>query len=228
VFLCPLTGNPAVATPAPPPINYFESRQGYYTQYKKRQRLLAKGPKDEPDGPTYQAAVKKFAEIMHLAEADKAEDGNLVCTILELYAKHLKNQGRARTLEMVMRCLQSGNEEFGSLAYEELKLYHVQTWLDKMGTERGRSRGNLTEIDGQLTKDLPTLLNGIAAANPQPLKLADFVIEALRAEYTTTAKAGVSIMVCQGLKMLIRRGVLKRDREAQGYVFAGGEPLSTP
>jgi hypothetical protein len=41
--------------------------------------VLAKGPKDEPDGPTYQAAVKKFAEIMHLSEADKAEDGNLVC-----------------------------------------------------------------------------------------------------------------------------------------------------
>ena len=50
--------------PATPQINYFESRQGYYTQYKKRQRLLAKGPKDEPDGPTYQAAVKKFAQRM--------------------------------------------------------------------------------------------------------------------------------------------------------------------
>src|SRR5947209_1684306 len=98
--------------PAIPQINYFESRQGYYTQYKKRKHLVAHGPKDEPDGPTCQAAVKMFAEIMHLSMADMAENGNLVCTILELYAKHLKNQGRTRTLEMVMRCLQSANEEF--------------------------------------------------------------------------------------------------------------------
>jgi hypothetical protein len=114
--------------PATPQINYSDSRQGYYTQYRKRQRLLAKGPKDEPDGPTYQAAVRKFAEIMHLSKADKAEDGNLVCTILELYTKHLRNQGRKRTLEMVLGSLQSANEEFGRLKYEELKLYHVQSW----------------------------------------------------------------------------------------------------
>jgi len=140
--------------PATPKINYFQSRQGYYTQYHKRQRLLAKGPKDEPDGSTYQAAVRKFAEIMHLSKADKAEDGNLVCTILELYAKHLKNQGRNRTLEMVLGCLGSANEEFGRLKYEELKLYHVQTWLDKMGTERGRSKGNRLKKWGDVMKRL--------------------------------------------------------------------------
>ncbi len=128
--------------PATPQINYFKSRQGYYTQYKNQQRLLAHGPKDEPDGPTYQAAVKKFAEIMHLAKADKADNTNLVCTILELYAKHLKNQGRTRTLEMVTGCLESANEDFGNLRYEELKRYHVQKWLDRMGMERGRSKGN--------------------------------------------------------------------------------------
>jgi len=128
--------------PATPKINYFESRQGYFTQFRKRQRLLAHGPKDDPDGPTYQAAVKKFAEIMHLTKADKADNTNLVCTIFELYGKHLKNQGRMRTLEMVTRCLESANEDFGALRYEELKLYHVQTWLDRMGKERGRSKGN--------------------------------------------------------------------------------------
>ena len=94
-----------------------------------------------PNGPTYQAAVKKFSEVMHLSQADKSDDDNLVCTILELYGKHLKNQGRDRTLEMVTSSLTSANEEFGHLQYKELKLFHVQAWLDRMGTERGRSRG---------------------------------------------------------------------------------------
>ena len=150
----PWNDKPRCVTPATPQIRYFESRQGYYTQYRKRQRLLAKGPKDEPDSPTYQAAVEKFAEIMHLSKADKVENGNLVCTILELYAKHLKNQGRTRTLEMVMGSLQSANEEFGKLKYEELKLYHVQTWLDRMGTERGRSKGNRLRKWGHTMKRL--------------------------------------------------------------------------
>jgi hypothetical protein len=75
--------------------------------------------------------------------------------------------------------------------------------------------------------DLPTLLTGIAASHG-PLMLADFVVQALKAGYTTTARAGVSIMVYEGLKMLVGRGVLRRDRESQGYAFAGGRPASTP
>jgi len=55
---------------------------------------------------------------------------------------------------MVTRCLHSANEEFGSLAYEELKLYHVQKWLDKMGTERGRSKGNRLRKWGHTMKRL--------------------------------------------------------------------------
>jgi hypothetical protein len=51
--------------PRTPQIRYFESRQAYYTQYQGRQHLLAVGPKDEPDGPTYQKAVQRFACVMH-------------------------------------------------------------------------------------------------------------------------------------------------------------------
>lgn len=137
-----------------PRIHYFVSRRGYFTQYHGRQHLLARGTKDEPDGPTYKAAVQKFSEIMQLSQADKATDDNLVCTILELYAKHLKNQGRKRTLEMVLSCLKSANDDFGQLRYEELKMYHVQAWLDRMGTERGRSKGNRLRRWGDVMKRL--------------------------------------------------------------------------
>jgi integrase len=140
--------------PATPQINYFESRKGYYTQLKKRQFLLASGPKDEPDGPTYHQAVKKFSEIIHCGKADRAEDDNLVITILDRYAVFLKNQGRERTLDMFRRCCDSAVQEFGHLKYKELKIMHVQAWLDKMGLERGRSRGNRIRKWGHTMKRL--------------------------------------------------------------------------
>jgi hypothetical protein len=143
--------------PATPQIRYFESRQGYYTQYKKRQRLLAKGPKDEADGPIYQEAVRKFSEIIHCGEADRAEDNNLVITVLDRYAVHLKNQDRERTLEMFRGCADSAVEEFGRLKYKDLKIMHVQAWLDKMGRERGRSRGNRIRKWGHTMKRLRSI-----------------------------------------------------------------------
>jgi hypothetical protein len=73
-------------TPSP---RYFHSRKAYYVQYHGRQHCLAAGPKDEPDGPTYLAAVKRFSELMHCAQADSLEDRNLVITILDRYARHL-------------------------------------------------------------------------------------------------------------------------------------------
>jgi hypothetical protein len=42
--------------PATPKINYFESRHGYFTQYKKRQRLLAHGPNISADNREFEPA----------------------------------------------------------------------------------------------------------------------------------------------------------------------------
>ena len=50
--------------PRNPEVNYWPSRGGYYTTFKGVQCLLAKGIKDEPDGPTYKEALKKFDEIV--------------------------------------------------------------------------------------------------------------------------------------------------------------------
>jgi hypothetical protein len=90
-----------------------------------------------------------------------------------------------------------------------------------LAQERTRLLERLAVIDGELMSSLPTLLTGIAAAGQTPLKMTDFVVQALEAGYTTKAEGGVSIMVYAGLRMLVERGVLKRDRESQGHVFAG-------
>ena len=119
-----------------------------------RSHSLAKGPKDEPDGPTYRAAVKKFSEIIHVADADQAGEENLVITVVDRYAVHLRNQGRERTLDMFRRCCDSAVQEFGHLKYKDLKVLHVQEWLDMMGLERGRSRGNRLRKWGHTMKRL--------------------------------------------------------------------------
>ncbi len=93
-----------------PQINYFKSRKGYYTQFKNQQRLLARGPKDEPSGPTYQAAVKRFAEIMHLAKADKADNTNLVCIITaKAIGRQVKNFDDKVWTEHCRRLVTEGN-----------------------------------------------------------------------------------------------------------------------
>ncbi len=126
-------------------MRYFDSRKAYFTTYKGRQVPLASGPKDEPDGPTYKAAVKKFAEVMQVGEAAKAEGDNLVVTVLDLYAVHLKNQNRLKTLDILLRCTKSAVAEFGSLKVRDLKPMQVQAWLDRMGTNRGIHRGRVRQ-----------------------------------------------------------------------------------
>ncbi len=190
--------------PATPKINYFESRRGYFTQFKRRQHLLASGPKDEPDGPTYRAAVKKFSEIIHVAEADRAEDNNLVITILDRYAVYLKNQGRERTLDMFRRCCDSAVEGFGHLKYKDLKIMHVQEWLDKMGLERGRSRGNRVKKWGHTMKRM--------------------AVDKLQAAFSWAVQQGmISRNIINGLarqSLGIRRNGASRGRD---YVLPPGE-----
>jgi integrase len=140
--------------PRAPTVRYFDSRKAYFTTFKGKQHCLACGPKDGPDGPTYRAAVQKFSEVIHVADADRAEDDNLVITILDRYAVHLRNQGRERTLDMFRRCCDSAVQEFGHLKCKDLKIMHVQEWLDKMGLERGRSRGNRIRKWGHTMKRL--------------------------------------------------------------------------
>jgi hypothetical protein len=126
--------------PRTPQVRYFDSRKAYFTTCKGRQVPLASGPKDEPDGPTSKAAVKKFSEVMQVGEAAKAEDDSLVITVLDLYAVHLKNQQRLKTLDILLRCTKSAVEDFGPVKVRDLKPLHVQAWLDRMGTDRGMHR----------------------------------------------------------------------------------------
>ncbi len=59
-------------------VRYWESRKAYCCCFRGKQHTLAEGPDDFPNGPTYQAALRKFSEITALADADVAKDQKLL------------------------------------------------------------------------------------------------------------------------------------------------------
>ena len=72
-------------------VRYWESRRAYACWFKGKQVILAEGPQDYPDGPTYNAAVKKFGQLVTMGNADLAKDNNDVQTVCDLYLRHISD-----------------------------------------------------------------------------------------------------------------------------------------
>lgn len=115
-------------------IRYYESRQAYYTQFQGRQHLLAAGPKDEPEGPTFRAATLRYGEIMNSADLAKKEDNSLVSAVIARHCYMLKQAGKLKTLERAESMMASAIACFGPVKVKELKPFAVTDWLDKMTT----------------------------------------------------------------------------------------------
>jgi integrase len=126
--------------PRTPSIRYYDSRQAYYTQYHGKQHLLAAGPKDEPDGPTYQRAVTRFAQIMHVGDLERAEDNCPVSAVIARYYHALDREGRKNTLHLARTMLDPAIAEFGHVKAKEMKPIIVADWLAKMATRRAAGR----------------------------------------------------------------------------------------
>ncbi len=127
--------------PRTPSIRYFESRSAYYCQYHGRQHLLAAGPRDEPDGPVYRLAVKRFAEIMHLGEMERSEDTCPVSAVVARYYHFLDREGRKKTLLVTRSLLDPALVDFGHVRVRDLKPIHVTDWLARMAEDPGKAKG---------------------------------------------------------------------------------------
>ena len=122
-------------------IRYFDSRNAYYTQWHGKQTCLAAGPKDEPEGPTYKAAVLRFSQLMNSHSVGNAEDESAVSTVIVRYYHHLIRSGKDTSLKFIRKMLDSAIAAFGHLKMQELKPCHVNDWLDKMRVSRpGKTR----------------------------------------------------------------------------------------
>jgi integrase len=121
-----------IAMPRTSTIRYFKSRQAYYTQFHGHQHLLAAGPKDEPDGKTYLAAVLRFSQIMHADEVSRDTDNCVVSAIIARYYFAPEREGRMRTLHLARTLLDHAIAEFGHIKVKDLEPFAVRDWLAKL------------------------------------------------------------------------------------------------
>jgi integrase len=114
-------------------VRYYPSRGAYYTKIRGVQHLLASGPKDEPDGPTYKAAVLRFSQLLNLKPAAPRDDCQVGALIIRHYHM-LKCEGRASTLRTSRCKLDPAIKAFGHIKVADLKPYVVNDWLAEMTT----------------------------------------------------------------------------------------------
>jgi integrase len=118
--------------PRTPQVRYFESREAYYCQFQGKQHLLAAGPKDEPEGPTYRRAVERFALIMQVGEMDRTTDECPVSAVVTRYYHFLKQEGRKKTLQVMRSLLHPALTAFGHVRVRDLRPIVVTDWLAAM------------------------------------------------------------------------------------------------
>ncbi len=80
-------------------IRYYESKGGYFTEYRGKKHRLATGPDDGPAGPTFLEALGAFRRLMELAHAPAAGDQNTARVVFELYLRHVAETKKPKTLK---------------------------------------------------------------------------------------------------------------------------------
>lgn len=112
-------------------------RGGYWTTISGKKYLLAAGPKDEPKGPTFQAATLAFADLMNLDNATRAGDRNPCRTVLEAYmadAERRISKARVRNLDQIFG--QFCDSRLADLPAAKLTPLEVSRWLAEMREPR--------------------------------------------------------------------------------------------
>lgn len=120
-------------------VTYWPTRGGYGTWIKGEQIILAKGPKDEPHGPTYRKALKQFADKMELAAVGKPGAALSIKAILEVYFRDHGADLAANTLGIRQMAANQFVERFPGLLASELTSEQLKAFI-----REGRLRGTGT------------------------------------------------------------------------------------
>ena len=113
-----------------PQVRYWASRNGYCCWFRGRQKLLAEGPDDAPNGPTYEAALKQFIALTFPVEEMK--DRNTVRIILEKYLQWLASRRKTRTLKFRQHIFIAFTDALGEVMIKDLTHHKVYEWFDQM------------------------------------------------------------------------------------------------
>ncbi|HEY7156037.1 MAG TPA: tyrosine-type recombinase/integrase [Gemmataceae bacterium] len=129
--------------PRQPSVRYFSSRNAYYCQFRGKQHLLASGPEDFPNGPTYQAALKAFGQLMATGDIEKDKDENQIQAILEKYMQHAQGRLAASTFQRLLYQLRPFQQDCGALPVSQLTHFRLEEFILKQ--RRPRQRGKFTD-----------------------------------------------------------------------------------
>src|SRR5262245_57782449 len=122
-----------------PSIRYWPSRGGYCCWINGKQEMLAQGPEDYP-GPTYQAAFKRFGELLRLQTAHTAKDANTVQVVFEKYMEFISTRRHPSTVHLRHLLLRPFVDALGEVAISQLTQAMVYEWLDRMQEWRKHPR----------------------------------------------------------------------------------------
>lgn len=111
-----------------PSVRYWDSRGGYCCWIDDKRELLAKGPKDDPTGPTYLEALGRFRKLL-AKEADKGTDDYLVSSLLNAYRAHLHKTRKSGVPGVFETMARGFGGEFGSKKVCELEPTDFDEWL---------------------------------------------------------------------------------------------------
>ncbi len=118
-------------------VNWFKTRNAYYTQLNGKQIRLAEGEDDAPNGPTFTAALAAYKDLLNISQAETSGNCNTVRTVCELYARHLsRDPENAGSLTIFLSVTKYAIPAFGDVRLVDLKPFHIQDWLNEMAKPR--------------------------------------------------------------------------------------------
>jgi integrase len=112
-------------------VRYWQSRKAYCCWFQGVQQVLATGPDDFPDGPTYQEALKAFSALTSLASADMAGDKNTCRVVSEKYMRHIENRLAPNSVKLRQKYLKQFCDALGDVMAKDLTHQKVYSWLDE-------------------------------------------------------------------------------------------------
>lgn len=131
---------------------YWTRNKGFYTTIRGVRTWLADGPDDkEEKGPAYQAACKRFCEIMNLELADKNGDSNTVRTICERYLDWVQHHRAKGTYHIRRYCLTRLMPGLGDIRILDLQERFVVQALARQ-TEDPKHLGGADKVDSPNTR----------------------------------------------------------------------------
>jgi integrase len=112
-------------------VRFYESRGGYYTTYQGKTYCLANGPDDQPAGPTFAEACKRFGEITCTDGMDRKGSENTCLAILESFIAHANATRKPTTVANYTYWCQAFANVHGARLVGQLRPWHVTDWLTR-------------------------------------------------------------------------------------------------